>query len=527
MFDLEERSGGVLLHLTSLPGPHGNGDLGPEAHRFAGQLAAAGQRWWQMLPVGPPGEGNSPYSARSAFAGSPLLVDLAALARDGLLPEPALPPRFPEEGIDHAAAAAYRDRELRRAFAAFERRRKRASYHAFRERAAAWLEDFALFSALRFATGGRPWIEWDRDVRLRRPGALARARRELAPEVELHRFQQWVFDTQWRSFKQHANRLGIGLVGDLPFFVAHDSADVWAHRDLFELDEEGRPTVVAGVPPDFFSTTGQRWGNPHYRVSRMKRQGFRWWIDRVEHDLERFDALRLDHFIGFWRVWQIPADAPTAEKGRWAAGPRDDLFRRLRARRGARLPLVAEDLGLVTPEVKALRDRFELPGMKVLQFAFGNDLQAQDFRPHNYPRRSAAFTGTHDNDTITGWFFDRGGRERTPEQTERERRTALAYLGSDDAREIHWKMIRCVMASVANLAIVPVQDVLGLGSEARMNRPGTDSGNWEWRMREGAFDQDAVDRLAGMARLYERLPEAARAERRHPAPRLAARQVRA
>ena len=527
MFDLEERSGGVLLHLTSLPGPHGNGDLGAEAHRFAGQLAAAGQRWWQMLPVGPPGEGNSPYSARSAFAGSPLLIDLAALARDGVLRELAVPPRFPAERVDHAAAAAFRERELRRAFAAFERGRKRASYRAFRERAAAWLEDFALFSALRSAAGGAPWIEWERELRLRRPGALARARRELASEIEFHRFQQWLFDGQWRSFKRHANSLGIGLVGDLPFFVAHDSADVWAHRDLFELDGEGRPTVVAGVPPDFFSTTGQFWGNPHYRWSRLKQQAFRWWIDRFEHGLERFDALRLDHFIGFWRVWQVPADAPTAEKGRWAAGPRDALFRRLRRRRGGRLPLIAEDLGLVTPEVTALRDRYELPGMKLIQFAFGDDLQAHDFRPHNYPRRSAAYTGTHDNDTIVGWFFDRGGRERTAEQTERERRTALAYLGVDDAREIHWQMIRCVSASVANLAIVPMQDVLGLGPEARMNRPGTDSGNWEWRLREGAFDQGAVDRLCELARLYDRLAGVERAERRQPAPRLAAKEARA
>jgi 4-alpha-glucanotransferase len=526
MFDLEERSSGVLLHLTSLPGPHGNGDLGAEAHRFARQLAAAGQRWWQMLPVGPPGDGNSPYSARSAFAGAPLLIDLEALARDGLSEGTAGLPSFPAGRVDYLAAAAFRERELRRAFPAFERRRKRASYQAFCERAASWLEDFALFSALRSAAGGAPWIEWDRELRLRRPGALSRARRELASEIEFHRFQQWLFDDQWRSFKQDANRLGIGLIGDLPFFVAYDSADVWAHRELFQLDGEGRPTVVAGVPPDFFSKTGQRWGNPHYRWSAMKQRGFRWWIQRVEHGLERFDALRLDHFIGFWRTWQIPGDAPTAQKGRWAAGPRDELFHKLQARRGARLPLIAEDLGLVTPEVTALRDRFELPGMKLLQFAFGADLQARDFRPHNYQRRSAAYTGTHDNDTTAGWYFDPGGRERTPEETEAERRTALAYLGLDEAREIHWQMIRCVSASVANLAIVPVQDVLGLGSEARMNRPGTETGNWEWRLRDGAFDQGAVDRLCELARLYDRLPAAERAERRSPLPRLAAREAR-
>jgi 4-alpha-glucanotransferase len=527
MFDLDERSSGVLLHLTSLPGPCGNGDLGGEARRFAGELARCGQRWWQMLPVGPTGEGNSPYSARSAFAGSPLFIDLEALARDGLLRERTLPPRFPSGRVDYAAARAYRDGELRRAFGAFEKRRASASYRSFRERTAGWLEDFALFSALRTAAGV-PWSGWDRDLRLRRPAALSRARRELAREIELRRFEQWVFDEQWRSFKQHCKSKGVGLMGDVPFFVAYDSADVWAHQDLFELDREGNPTVVAGVPPDFFSKTGQRWGNPHYRWSRLRRSGYAWWMERFEHELSRFDALRLDHFIGFWRTWQVPASAATAEKGRWAAGPRDELFLRLlRKRRGRRLPFVAEDLGLVTPEVKALRDRFELPGMKLLQFAFGTDLQAHDFRPHNYPRRSAAYTGTHDNDTAVGWFFDPGGRERTPEQAETERAMALAYLGLTEPREIHWHMIRCVLTSVASLAIVPMQDLLGLGSEARMNRPGTADGNWEWRMREGAFDRRIGDRLAELSQLTDRFAHPARAGRRQAPQRQAAREARA
>jgi 4-alpha-glucanotransferase len=526
MFDLNERSSGLLLHLTSLPGPCGNGDLGAEARRFAEQLAGSGQRWWQMLPIGPPGIGNSPYSARSAFAGSALFIDLDALAEDGLLPRPPRMPAFPPDRVDYAGVAAFRNRELRGAFASFRNRRKPASFAAFLRRARRWVHDYALFSALREANGGKPWLEWDRDLRLRSRAALEAARRELTAEIDYLLFEQWLFDEQWRSFKRHCNRLGIGLIGDLPFFVSHDSADVWAHQELFELDGEGRPTVVAGVPPDFFSKTGQRWGNPHYRWSTLRRSGYAWWIDRFQHGLQRFDALRLDHFIGFWRAWQVPADAPTAERGRWGKGPRDELFRKLQRGRGGDLPLIAEDLGLVTPEVKALRDRFGLPGMKLLQFGFGEDAQAHDFLPHNYPRRCVAYTGTHDNDTIVGWLNDPGGHERTARQVALERRAALAYLGASDGRDVHWRMLRCIQSSVAALAIAPMQDVLGLGSEARMNRPGTVEGNWEWRMRPGAFDVRVRDRLGELARIYQRGEHPAAAERRLRPARLAAREAR-
>ena len=526
MFDLNERSSGVLLHLTSLPGPYGNGDLGGEARRFAEDLAAAGQRWWQMLPVGPPGAGNSPYSARSAFAGSPLLIDLVALAKDGLLPARPAAPQLSSDRVDYAGAAAFRKAELRRAFAAFRNRRKPRSFAAFLRREREWVHDYALYCALRAANGGRPWLEWERDQRLRQPSSLRKARRELAGEIDFRLFEQWVFDEQWRSFKQHCNALGIALVGDLPFFVSHDSADVWAHQNLFELDREGCPTVVAGVPPDYFSKTGQLWGNPHYRWSALRRTRFAWWIGRFQRGLQTFDALRLDHFIGFWRTWQVPANALTAEKGRWAKGPRDELLGQLRTLRGGHLPLIAEDLGLVIPDVKALRDRFQLPGMKLLQFAFGEDASAREFLPHNYPRRCVAYTGTHDNDTIVGWFFDRGGHERTARQAEIERRAALAYLGVNDARDIHWRMLRCIHSSVAALAIAPMQDVLGLGSEARMNRPGTEQGNWEWRMRPGAFDEAVRDRLAELTGIYERSANPRHAERRYALPRLAAREAR-
>ncbi|HWE24268.1 MAG TPA: 4-alpha-glucanotransferase [Myxococcales bacterium] len=526
MFDLNERSSGVLLHLTSLPGPYGNGDLGRDARRFAEDLAATGQRWWQMLPVGPPGTGNSPYSARSAFAGSPLLIDLAALADDGLLPRIPAPPALTSRRVDYDRAAAFRLAELRRAFANFRNRPKPSSFARFLRRARHWVGDYALFSALRSAHGGKPWLEWERELRLREPAAIRSARRELASEIDFHLFEQWSFDRQWRSFKGHCNELGIGLIGDLPFFVSHDSADVWANQELFELDAEGRPTVVAGVPPDFFSETGQRWGNPHYRLSALRRTGYAWWLRRFQHGLTRFDALRLDHFIGFWRSWQVPATAPTAENGRWGKGPRDELFMKLRKLRRGHLPLIAEDLGLVIPEVRALRDRFELPGMKLLQFAFGDDAQAHEFLPHNYPRRCIAYTGTHDNDTIVGWFFDRGGHERTAQQTEMERRAALAYLGAMDGRDIHWRMLRCIHSSVAALAIAPMQDILGLGSESRMNRPATEHGNWEWRMRPGAFGESIRDRLAALTRIYQRAASAQRAERRVARPRLAAKEAR-
>jgi 4-alpha-glucanotransferase len=512
-FSLDERASGILLHPTSLPGPYGNGDLGTEAHRFAAQLAETGQRVWQMLPVGPAGLGNSPYSARSAFAGNPLLVDLEDLAERGWLPRDLGPPRFPVERVDYDRARAFRWSRLEHACESFRKRRRPAGFDDFRERERSWLADYALYSALKDATGGAEWIEWPRELRLRRRGALARARRELAERIELHEFVQWMFDEQWRSLKRECERLGVLLMGDVPIFVAYDSADVWAHRDLFTLDEEGRPEVVAGIPPDFFSKTGQRWGNPHYRWDRISRTGYRFWLDRFASGLSRFDALRLDHFIGYYRVWHVPADEPTALNGRWSPGPREALFEALRREHGD-LPLVAEDLGLVIPEVRALRDRFGLPGMKLLQFAFGTDLQAQDFLPHNFPRRAVAYTGTHDNDTIVGWFRDPGGKgkPRSRSQARKEREGVLAYLGTD-GRDIHWAAIRCLWASVANLAIVPMQDVLGLDSRARMNSPGTGTGNWEWRMRSGAFSRRVRARLAALTRIYGRWPLPARASR--------------
>jgi 4-alpha-glucanotransferase len=486
---LGERSAGILLHPTSLPGPGENGDLGSRARRFADFLAEAGQRWWQMLPLGPPGYGDSPYSALSAFAGNPALISLERLREDGLVDRVG-----PQEETLRAALAGLRRREGRglEAFAAYcESQRD-------------WLEDFALFWALKRAHGLVQWTRWPAPYRDRHPEALAEARRRLADELELCRFEQFCFDEDWRSLRRHCAHRGVGLIGDLPIFVAHDSADVWQHRDLFFLDEAGEPTVVAGVPPDYFSATGQRWGNPLYNWPRLRETGYRWWVDRFRAALARFDVVRLDHFIGFSRYWEIPAGEPTAMHGRWVPGPGWRLFRAIQTALGE-VPLIAENLGVVTPAVERLRRKLGAPGLRILQFAFGTDPQAPLFLPHAYRRNTVVYTGTHDNDTTVGWFNDPGDGTRSRAQIEEEQRAALRYLGIEDGREIHWAMIRAVHASVAKLALVPAQDLLGLGSEARMNRPGTASGNWRWRLTEGALTPALAERLRGLTCTYERL----------------------
>ena len=502
-FLLSERASGVLLHPTSLPGPRGCGDLGPEAHAFAASLASAGQSWWQMLPVGPAGYGNSPYSAHSAFAGEPLLTSVDVLVEEGLLPRSALetaPP--PADRVDYATVRAARERDLRSAFTAFSRRtRDHARFELFCADNASWLEDYALYAAIKRMRQNRPWTRWEPDLRERDEAAMDRARHALRDEIHQQRFEQFVFFRQWQALHGGCRRLGIGLIGDLPIFVAHDSADVWANRDLFLLDAQGEPTVVAGVPPDYFSETGQRWGNPIYDWKRLEQTGFRWWLQRFAQTFARFDAVRLDHFIGFTRDWEIPGGDRTAERGSWHRAPGARLFEAL-----GPAQLIAEDLGAVTPEVTALRDRFGFPGMKVLQFAFGTDPQASTFLPHGYERNAVAYTGTHDNDTTVGWFRDPGSPRHPPQERESERRAALAYLGvRDGGREIHWDLIRGAWSSVANLAVAPAQDLLGLGSSARMNVPGTVDGNWEWRL-SSRLPQEVLERLGEMTRIYGRSP---------------------
>ncbi len=497
---LSDRTSGVLLHPTSLPGGRESGDLGAEARAFVDFLADAGQSWWQMLPVGPTGYANSPYSAQSAFAGNPLLIDSERLVADGYLSEKdrrlARYEQLENAFRAHLKGGGARDRH----------------FQAFVKAARPWLEDFALYRAIKSMHGESQWTLWPAPLRDRDPASLARFRADHPEEIELVRFMQWRFAGDWRALRDYAHARGVGLIGDIPIFMAHDSADVWKTRDLYHLDRSGEPTLVAGVPPDYFSATGQRWGNPLYRWDRMRRKGYAWWIERFRATLSEFDAVRLDHFIGFSRYWAIPGHEPTAINGRWRRGPGVHFFKAVRrALHEAHLPLIAEDLGVVTPEVRALRDAFGLPGIKILQFAFGTDPNAADFLPHNYPRNAVVYTGTHDNDTTAGWFHDPGSGSRSPEQTEAERRAALAYLGrpEGDRRDIHWHMIRAVLMSVANVAIIPAQDLLGLGSESRMNRPGTDRGNWSFRLAPGALTPAIAERLRQLCVTYDRVRAAA------------------
>jgi 4-alpha-glucanotransferase len=489
---LDQRSAGVLLHVTSLPGPHGSGDLGPDSLRFAGFVRRAGLRWWQMLPIGPIGPGDSPYAATSAFAGSPLLISPERLVNAGLLSEARPLSAYSTERVDFRRTMLHRSRLLRLAFDAWRRapERGRGELQAFRQRNRHWLEDYVLFTALREAQRRRSWSEWPRELRDRKPRALAEARAALADEIAFEEFVQFEFDHQWRQFREACNKDGVRLIGDIPIFVTHDSSDVWSNRELFLLDRAGRPKVVTGVPPDYFSVTGQLWGHPHYDWRAQAAGGFEWWIERFRRAFEMFDSVRIDHFIGFHRVWQVPGRARTARTGRYVPSAGQALLRAATRALG-RLPIIAEDLGAVTPDVWALRDAFGFPGMRVLQFAFGADRYHQ---PHNYAPQCVVYTGTHDNDTTVGWF---GGQSRAV------KRRVLEYAGGR-AETIHWDMIRLAFGSPANVAIIPMQDYLGLGREARMNIPATPRGNWRWRMASGAANRGLAARIGSMVETFER-----------------------
>ena len=494
------RASGLLLHPTSLPGPYGIGDLGPEARNFAAALAQAGCTFWQVLPLGPTGYGDSPYQTFSAFAGNPYLVSPDDLLNEGLLQPADLlnMPAFPPGRVDYGALIPWKRELLRQAF-----RRFRAGgfpqvendFAAFRKAHAHWLPDFALFMALKEAHRGAPWTQWPQPLRSRQPDALEAARRDLAEAVAQVEFEQFLFFRQWKALRAAAAGHGVRFIGDVPIFVAHDSADVWAHPELFLLDAEGNPTVVAGVPPDYFSVTGQRWGNPLYRWEAHRQQGFAWWLARLRAVLGLVDVVRLDHFRGFAAYWAIPAEAPTAETGHWEPAPGAELFAAVRDTLGDP-PLIAEDLGVITPDVEALRDRFGFPGMKVLVFAFGSG-PANPFLPHNYAHPNfVVYTATHDNDTTVGWW---------QRATEEERDFTRRYLASDGS-DIAWDLIRAAWASVAKWALAPVQDVLRLDNAARMNYPGRMGGNWAWRMTV-PLPEDAIARLREFNAIYERLPD--------------------
>jgi 4-alpha-glucanotransferase len=505
------RSSGILLHPTSLPGRFGIGSLGAGAFRFLDFLAAAGQRVWQVLPLGPTGYGDSPYQLFSAFAGNPLLISLEGLRDEGLLDDADLDssPPFPEDRVDYGAVIRFKMPLLRRAHRNFRERAGAESLRAleeFRACHSAWLEDYALFMALKDAHGGEAvWTRWHPELRAREPAALRHWSERLRPQVEEYLFFQHLFYSQWERLRRRCRELGVRIMGDLPIYVAHDSADVWAHQHFFDLDERGEPARLAGVPPDYFSATGQLWGNPIYRWDAVAAGGYAWWVERFRAALEQFDCIRVDHFRGFEAYWDVPAGAPDARGGRWVKGPGAELFRAVSAQLGP-LPLVAENLGVITPEVEVLRSEFGFPGMAILQFAFGSDPQAPDFKPHNFPRNRVAYTGTHDNDTAMGWWRSTGVHDsiRTAEEAAGEKAYAVEYLDAA-GREINWAMIRALMASVADTVLFPLQDVLGLGSEARMNMPATESGNWRWRLRPGMLDAGVTDRLRRLAELYDRV----------------------
>ena len=536
------RTAGLLLHPTSLPGPHGAGDIGPEAHLFLEFLSAGRLGSWQMLPIGPPGRSSSPYDATSAFAGSPALVSLVSLCEDGLLRPDEIPPfdagrgaagraaqgtarrstgrTAPRRGSEAGGGAGRDDRErvdLRSVWAyrlprlrlAFERAwasgRWRRRIEEFRDAEGHWAEDHALFAALKEVHRGKSWTLWNEGLRARKASALREARAAQSERIWFHLFLQLAFDLQWKELRKAARERDVLLIGDVPIYVALESADVWSHPRLFDLGKTQRPKTIAGVPPDYFNRNGQLWGNPTYLWERHAKEDFSWWVSRFERTLSLFDNVRLDHFIGFHRGWVVPASAKTARRGRWRPGPGHALFEALERKLGP-TRLIAEDLGLVTPEVEQLRDDCGFPGMRLLQFAWDGKPTNPNL-PHNLPRHCVLYTGTHDNKTMMEWFEqDSPDNERHKIRDIRnERRNALAYLDTNDD-EFLWDLVRTAYSSVAETLVLPVQDVLGLGKDARMNRPGTSRDNWNWRMSEGALHPADARRLAEFAELYDRTP---------------------
>ena len=502
------RTSGILLHPVSFPGPFGIGDLGPAACRWVDFLEDTGQTLWQLMPLGYTGYGDSPYQSFSAFAGNPLLISPELLARDGFLTRSDLEdvPQFPPDRIDYGPVIEWKLALLRRAFERF-RDHARSGAHteldAFGEANADWLDDFALFMALKSAHGGAAWITWEPALRRREAPALIHWTERLSDAILQHKFLQWQFAKQWAAVKAYANERHIRVIGDVPIFVAYDSDDVWANPELFDLDDEGRPRSVAGVPPDYFSKTGQLWGNPLYDWEAMAERGYAWWIRRFRAALSLYDIVRIDHFRGFEAYWAIPAGEPTAVNGRWIKGPGRDLFLAVKEALGD-LPIIAEDLGFMTADVLALRDSMGFPGMKILQFAFNGDPR-QEYLPHNYTPNCVVYSGTHDNDTAVGWLAS---------ASEKERETLSRYTGRDSS-EVHWDLIRLAFGSIADMAVVPLQDVLGLGSEARMNTPGQPGGNWGWRYAEEDLTPEVRTRLGEISHVYGRGLPAVATKPRH------------
>jgi 4-alpha-glucanotransferase len=495
------RGSGILLHLTSLPSCYGVGDLGPEAYRFADFLARTRQTYWQLLPLNATSSqfGNSPYSSSSAFAGNPLLISPDLLVEEGLLSRDDLRelPSFPQKRVNYPLTAKHKRRLLERAY---ERFRDGATtdplFESFCRDNADWLDDYALFAALRERFRDKSWVAWPTELKERNASALAQWGSRRREEITKQRFLQYIFFQQWTALKSYCNRKKILLIGDLPIYVDYDSADVWANSRIFKLDAEKRPTVVAGVPPDYFSATGQLWGNPVYDWEALRTSAYRWWLDRLRLNCLRFDRLRLDHFRGFVAAWEVPAGAADATNGRWVEAPGSDFFDTV-VREFPTSRFIAEDLGLITPDVRELMTRFGFTATKVLLFAFGPDLPQNPYAPHNYERNSVVYTGTHDTNTVRGWFEKEASRE--------ERWRFFDYLGRKvRASQVHWEMIKLAWLSVAKTAITPMQDLLGLGAAARMNRPSTPLGNWEWRLAPERVTTSLADELTRLTELSGR-----------------------
>ena len=493
------RASGILLHPTSLPGRFGIGDIGFQAYRFVDFLSETRQALWQILPLGPTGHGNSPYMSYSAMAGNPMLISLENVQSQGLLEEEelALTRSFPVSRVDYDAVGSFKLPLLRKAadrFKTLASEETQAAFSQFREARASWLEDYGLFMALKDTNEGKPWPEWDSALAKRDCDALNRARVDLAPEIFYHEYMQFEFYRQWSDLKTYANEKGIQIVGDMPIYVAHDSSDVWAFPDKFMLDPETLyPSQMAGVPPDYFSETGQLWGNPTYNWEAVQADGFSWWLQRLRAMLGFVDLIRIDHFRGFEAFWAVPSGEETALNGEWVEAPGVAFFETVEEKLG-QLPFLAEDLGLIDEKVEALRDRFDFPGMKILQFSFGSD-SSNPYLPHNIDRNFVVYSGTHDNYSTVGWFNN---------ASEYEKLRLVSYVGAFEASSVHWAMIRLALSSVANQAVVPLQDLLGLGSGSRMNTPGVADGNWEWRYVDAMLTPTIADQLKNLTELYGR-----------------------
>jgi 4-alpha-glucanotransferase len=495
------RSSGILLHPSSFPSRFGIGDLGSEAYRFIDFLKNTYQQYWQVLPLGPTGYGNSPYMCYSAMAGNYFLISLEKLADEGFLAEEdfANLPEFPSEKVDFEQVIPIKVNLLIKACENFKNHAspdQRQAFQYFCKTKGYWLDNYALFMALKDSRNNSSWYTWEPELAKRDPEALAKIERELTEEIFYYKFVEYEFFRQWSELKNYANQNGIEIIGDIPIYVAHDSADVWSNPEIFALDQEtGLVALMAGVPPDYFSATGQLWGNPVYNWEELEKQDFKWWVQRFEAMLDYVDIIRIDHFRGFEAYWAVPQGEETAVNGKWIEAPGTALFDVIKQTLG-KLPIMAEDLGIITPEVEALRDRFAFPGMKVLHFAFGSDA-GNDFLPFNYPRNAVVYTGTHDNDTTVGWFDS---------ANDQEKQNLLLYLGSVSPDGINWDLIRLALSSIANQAIIPLQDVLGLGTQARMNYPSTGEGNWIWRYRGEDLTEELSDRLKNLTKVYGRAP---------------------